>query len=75
MVSQKYSTQIKEVNILLFEYFPGILSIAEESTEWEKVSRPIYDGGLGFNLKWDMGWMHDMLDYFSIDPFYRQYHQ
>ena len=66
---------IKEVNILLFEYFPGILSIAEESTEWEKVSRPIYDGGLGFNLKWDMGWMHDMLDYFSIGPFYRQYHQ
>nr|5GR1_A Chain A, 1,4-alpha-glucan branching enzyme GlgB [Crocosphaera subtropica ATCC 51142]5GR6_A Chain A, 1,4-alpha-glucan branching enzyme GlgB [Crocosphaera subtropica ATCC 51142] len=66
---------IREVNTLLFEYFPGILSIAEESTEWEKVSRPVAAGGLGFNLKWDMGWMHDMLDYFNIDPYFRQYHQ
>ncbi len=66
---------LRQVNSLLFNYFPGILSIAEESTEWAMVSWPTYAGGLGFNLKWNMGWMHDMLDYFGIDPLYRKYHQ
>ncbi|PSN20486.1 1,4-alpha-glucan branching enzyme [filamentous cyanobacterium CCP5] len=66
---------LKQMNYLLFGYYPGVLSIAEESTSWPNVSRPTYIGGLGFNFKWNMGWMHDMLHYFSNDPIYRKFHQ
>ncbi|MGP1385560.1 MAG: 1,4-alpha-glucan branching protein GlgB [Thainema sp.] len=66
---------LRQVNHVIFSYYPGSLSIAEESTSWPMVSWPTYVGGLGFNLKWNMGWMHDMLDYFAMDPWFRQFHQ
>jgi 1,4-alpha-glucan branching enzyme len=59
---------IRQLNEILFEYYPGILSIAEESTAWANVSRPTSMGGLGFNFKWNMGWMHDTLKYFQVNP-------
>jgi 1,4-alpha-glucan branching enzyme len=65
---------IKRFNELTHQYHPGTLTIAEESTSWPMVSRPSYVGGLGFSLKWNMGWMHDMLVYFSNDPIFRRYH-
>ena len=64
---------LKEFNIVVHREHPGVLTIAEESTAWTGVSRPTYAGGLGFSLKWNMGWMHDMLRYFSLDPVYRKY--
>jgi 1,4-alpha-glucan branching enzyme len=63
----------KTLNTVAYERFPGILTIAEESTAWPSVSRPTYLGGLGFNLKWNMGWMNDTLKYFSANPIYRKY--
>ena len=66
---------LKELNILIHREFPGAMTIAEESTSWPGVSRPTYAGGLGFTFKWNMGWMHDMLTYFSRDPIYRRFHQ
>jgi 1,4-alpha-glucan branching enzyme len=65
---------IKRFNVLTHERHPGILTIAEESTAWPGVSRPTYVGGLGFSLKWNMGWMHDTLLYFSKDPIHRRFH-
>lgn len=65
---------LRDMNRLLHERFPDILTIAEESTAWPKVSRPVEEGGLGFDFKWDMGWMHDTLQYMKRDPVYRQYH-
>lgn len=65
---------IKRMNELVFAYFPGVLSIAEESTAWPGVSKPTYLGGLGFNIKWNMGWMNDFLTYFEKDPVHRKYH-
>jgi 1,4-alpha-glucan branching enzyme len=63
----------KTMNLVAHERFPGILTIAEESTAWPGVSRPVYLGGLGFSLKWNMGWMNDTLKYFSANPIYRKY--
>ena len=58
----------------VYKEHPDVQTVAEESTAWPKVSRPIYDGGLGFGMKWDMGWMHDTLNYMSLDPIYRKHH-
>ena len=66
---------LQQANHVLFQHFPGALSIAEESTTWTGVTKPTDMNGLGFNLKWNMGWMHDMLDYFEIDPWFRQFNQ
>lgn len=66
---------IKEMNTELYASFPDVQTIAEESTSFSKVSRPIYDGGLGFGMKWMMGWMHDTLEYFAKEPIYRKHHQ
>jgi len=68
-------TFLQTMNSLVYEKFPGAVTIAEESTAWPLVSRPTYLGGLGFTFKWNMGWMHDMLSYFSKDPVFRKFHQ
>lgn len=65
---------LRELNAYVYEKFPYAQMIAEESTAWPMVSRPTSVGGLGFGLKWNMGWMHDTLEYFSKDPVYRKYH-
>ena len=64
---------LQRLNEAAFRYFPTVLMIAEESTSWSMVSRPTYMGGLGFNYKWNMGWMNDMLHYSSLDPLYRPF--
>jgi 1,4-alpha-glucan branching enzyme len=66
---------IKDLNETLYRDFPDIQTIAEESTDWPGISKPTFQGGLGFGMKWMMGWMHDTLDYFKMDPLYRQFHQ
>jgi 1,4-alpha-glucan branching enzyme len=65
---------IKRFNEMVYGEHPGVQTIAEESTAWPMVSRPAYLGGLGFGMKWKMGWMHDTLKYFSQDPIHRKYH-
>ncbi|HPN89032.1 MAG TPA: 1,4-alpha-glucan branching protein GlgB [Candidatus Omnitrophota bacterium] len=65
---------IKRFNEMVYENYPDVQTIAEESTAWAGVSRPVYAGGLGFGMKWNMGWMHDTLKYFSKDPIHRKYH-
>ena len=66
---------LREMNAMVHERYPGALTFAEESTAWPMVSRPTYVGGLGFSMKWNMGWMNDTLNYISLDPIYRRYHQ
>jgi 1,4-alpha-glucan branching enzyme len=66
---------MKRLNEVIYERYPDVQTFAEESTSWPMVSRPTYLGGLGFGLKWNMGWMHDTLAYFQVDPLYRKYHQ
>ncbi len=65
---------LQQFNEVVHDRFPGALTIAEESTDWGGVTRPVYAGGLGFDFKWNMGWMHDSLDYLSKDPVHRKYH-
>jgi 1,4-alpha-glucan branching enzyme len=67
-------TFLERFNQAVYEAHPDVLTIAEESTAWPMVSRPTYVGGLGFGMKWNMGWMHDVLDYISQDPVFRKYH-
>jgi 1,4-alpha-glucan branching enzyme len=65
---------LRRFNAEVYKQFPDVQTIAEESTDWPMVSRPNYVGGLGFGLKWDMGWMHDTLQYMQKDPIHRRYH-
>jgi 1,4-alpha-glucan branching enzyme len=65
---------LKKLNEVVHQEFPEVLTVAEESTSWPMVSRPTYIGGLGFDLKWDMGWMHDSLKYMALDPVHRRHH-
>jgi 1,4-alpha-glucan branching enzyme len=65
---------LKELNTIVHAEHPGVLMVAEESTAWPGVSKPVHVGGLGFGKKWNMGWMHDTLLYFSKDPVYRRFH-
>ncbi len=64
---------LRDLNQTVYRDVPGAQTIAEESTSWPMVSRPLYIGGLGFGMKWNMGWMHDMLEYFSSDPVFRKF--
>jgi 1,4-alpha-glucan branching enzyme len=66
---------LKKFNYITHTEFPGVMTIAEESTAWPQVTRPPYIGGLGFSFKWNMGWMHDTLGYFKREPVHRKYHQ
>ena len=65
---------LRQLNEAVYDQVPGTLTMAEESTAWPLVSRPTYVGGLGFSMKWNMGWMHDMLEYMHLDPVHRRYH-
>jgi 1,4-alpha-glucan branching enzyme len=65
---------LQELNATVYKRHPGAVMIAEESTAWPGVTRPTHLGGLGFGFKWNMGWMHDTLEYFQQDPIYRRYH-
>lgn len=66
---------IRDLNETIYRDFPDVQTIAEEATDWPGISKPTFQGGLGFGMKWMMGWMHDTLDYFKIDPFFRKHHQ
>ena len=66
---------IKDLNETIYRDFPDVQTIAEEATDWPRITRPTWDGGLGFGMKWMMGWMHDTLDYFKFDPLYRKHYQ
>jgi 1,4-alpha-glucan branching enzyme len=65
---------LRELNKAVYEEFPDVQTIAEESTSWPMVSKPVYLGGLGFGLKWNMGWMNDSLAYMALDPVHRKFH-
>jgi 1,4-alpha-glucan branching enzyme len=66
---------LKDLNETIYRDFPDVQTIAEEATDWPAITKPTFEGGLGFGMKWMMGWMHDTLDYFKMDPLYRKDHQ
>ncbi|MFM7672711.1 MAG: 1,4-alpha-glucan branching protein GlgB [Bacteroidota bacterium] len=66
---------LKDLNETIYRDFPDVQTMAEEATDWPGISKPTFEGGLGFGMKWMMGWMHDSLDYFKIDPLFRKDHQ
>ena len=66
---------ITDLNETIYRDFPDVQTIAEEATDWPNISRPTFQGGLGFGMKWMMGWMHDTLNYYKMDPLFRQFHQ
>lgn len=66
---------LRRLNERIYSHYPDVMTVAEESTAWPLVSRPTYLGGLGFQQKWDMGWMHDILEYMALEPIHRKYHQ
>ena len=66
---------LRQMNITIHSEVPGAATVAEESTAWPGVSAPVERGGLGFRYKWNMGWMHDTLEYMKTDPVFRRYHQ
>lgn len=66
---------LKDLNETIYRDFPDVQTIAEEATDWPGITKPTYDNGLGFGMKWMMGWMHDTLDYFKMDPLFRKFHQ
>ncbi len=65
---------LKDLNAIVYDRFSDVHMIAEESTSWPMVTKPVHDGGLGFGIKWDMGWMNDTLEYMALDPIHRSYH-
>ncbi len=65
---------LQDMNRTVYGHHPGVVTIAEESTSWPKVSQPVHEGGLGFGFKWNMGFMHDTLEYMALEPIHRQYH-
>ena len=70
----KYYRSLRKLNEAVYRYYPDVQTIAEESTAWPNVTRPTYTGGVGFGLKWNLGWMHDTLRFFSKDPVHRSHH-
>ena len=66
---------LRDLNREVYGRFPDVQTIAEESTDWPMVTRPVFLGGLGFGMKWNMDWMHDTLAYMSLDSIFRSYHQ
>ena len=65
---------LQDMNKAVYGNHPGVITIAEESTSWPKVSQPVHEGGLGFGFKWNMGFMHDTLEYMSREPIHRKHH-
>jgi len=66
---------LREFNMAVYQYYPGVQTIAEESSSYDGITRPVHLGGVGFGMKWMMGWMNDTLKYFKKDPYFRQFHQ